>query len=628
MHTFSVCLLRVLLAVGLLLLAGCKGEQSVAPQAAAGTNQMLYIGATVYLDGRGSDPGSGDDLSYRWSIIYAPKGSSAALSDADSPTPSFRADQFGTYLVQLVVNNGERDSQRDLLSVHAHPMSLTVSGEFDHNGTSGDCSDCHDGINATGKPDDHITSSASCDACHDMDVWAPAIRVDHLEVGSDCIACHDNIIATGKAVTHSLSSDACGNCHSTVNWLIFLHRDDDDEEEEEEDDDGSGSGSGGDDFDHASVSSGCADCHNNRVAEGKGRGHILSTDQCEFCHRTSDWRPLRALDHEQILGSCSDCHLLPAGHIVTDAECNSCHRTDAWLPLAGGSPSPNTPFDHSTLPPTAACSGCHDGANAIATTKPANHVITSSDCDSCHNTAAWIPVLDSGGGSPAPFDHSTVPATATCITCHDGANAVATTKPENHVLTDSDCDSCHTTSAWIPVVDTGGGTPAPFDHSTLPATATCVSCHDGANATASTKPANHVLTSSDCDVCHTTSAWIPVVDTGGSGGGGGGGTPTVDPHANVQSGDSCNLCHASASPTATTKPPGHVVTVSECDVCHYLDVWIPLKRVLVTGFTHSSIGAGAACRDCHPPLIQPLGHVATVEDCGACHSVTSWKISP
>src|ERR1700738_3699529 len=44
------------------------------------------------------------------------------------------------------------------------------------------------------------------------------------------------------------------------------------------------------------------------------------------------------------------------------------------------------------------CSACHGlGASVRATTKPANHILSTEACDSCHATVAWIPAVN--------FDH-------------------------------------------------------------------------------------------------------------------------------------------------------------------------------------------------------------------------------
>jgi hypothetical protein len=44
--------------------------------------------------------------SWRWTMVDRPGGSSAGLSDPTNAAPSFIPDEFGTYLIQLIVNEG------------------------------------------------------------------------------------------------------------------------------------------------------------------------------------------------------------------------------------------------------------------------------------------------------------------------------------------------------------------------------------------------------------------------------------------------------------------------------------------------------------------------------------------
>ena len=109
-----------------------------------------------------------------------------------------------------------------------------------------------------------------------------------------------------------------------------------------------------------------------------------------------------------------------------------------------------------------------------------------------------------GGGSsntppPPSFDHSTVAGqSCTTSTCHDGVSP-HTYKSAMHPLTTELCESCHGTSSWRPVT-------LPFDHSQV-VTTVCMDCHDGKIATG--KGPTHINTSLDCDVCHTTTGWLP-----------------------------------------------------------------------------------------------------------------------
>jgi preprotein translocase subunit SecF len=55
------------------------------------------------------DP-NGDLITYRWSLLFKPVGSTATLSSATTVSATFTADLAGTYLVGLTVNDGKVDS--------------------------------------------------------------------------------------------------------------------------------------------------------------------------------------------------------------------------------------------------------------------------------------------------------------------------------------------------------------------------------------------------------------------------------------------------------------------------------------------------------------------------------------
>ena len=69
---------------------------------------MIYD--TVQLDGNGSSDADGDTLTFKWSFVYKPDGSSATLSDSEAVKPSFKIDVAGTYTLQLIVNDGTDNS--------------------------------------------------------------------------------------------------------------------------------------------------------------------------------------------------------------------------------------------------------------------------------------------------------------------------------------------------------------------------------------------------------------------------------------------------------------------------------------------------------------------------------------
>ncbi len=89
------------------------------PVANAGPDQSVHKGDTVSLDGTASSDADGDPLTFSWSLSSRPPGSAASLSNSTSASPTFTADLRGTYLAQLVVNDGTIDSAPDSVMVEA-----------------------------------------------------------------------------------------------------------------------------------------------------------------------------------------------------------------------------------------------------------------------------------------------------------------------------------------------------------------------------------------------------------------------------------------------------------------------------------------------------------------------------
>jgi hypothetical protein len=89
-----------------------------APAADAGADQAgRFVGGLATVDGTGSSDADGHGLTYRWSLLAVPPGSSASLSDTEAPAPWFALDRAGQYVAQLIVNDGFQDSAPDTVLV-------------------------------------------------------------------------------------------------------------------------------------------------------------------------------------------------------------------------------------------------------------------------------------------------------------------------------------------------------------------------------------------------------------------------------------------------------------------------------------------------------------------------------
>lgn len=97
---------------------------NVPPVAAAGMDQAVRTGTVVSLDAGASSDADNDSLTYVWTFTGRPVGSMAALMGANTATPTFTPDVDGTYVVQLVVNDGRVDSAADSMVVTASTPAL------------------------------------------------------------------------------------------------------------------------------------------------------------------------------------------------------------------------------------------------------------------------------------------------------------------------------------------------------------------------------------------------------------------------------------------------------------------------------------------------------------------------
>ena len=94
-------------------------DSNTAPVASAGSDQNVATGATVQLDGSASIDSDGDLITYAWTVVSSPDGSTASLSDATIVNPTFVADLDGQYTLELVVADSELQSVVDSVTITA-----------------------------------------------------------------------------------------------------------------------------------------------------------------------------------------------------------------------------------------------------------------------------------------------------------------------------------------------------------------------------------------------------------------------------------------------------------------------------------------------------------------------------
>ena len=94
------------------------------PVANAGTDQTVLVNSQVSLSAQASSDSDGDNLAFTWSFTSKPSNSNAALTATDQTTTQFTADVIGTYVVQLIANDGsasDTDSVSIIVSENNNP---------------------------------------------------------------------------------------------------------------------------------------------------------------------------------------------------------------------------------------------------------------------------------------------------------------------------------------------------------------------------------------------------------------------------------------------------------------------------------------------------------------------------
>jgi hypothetical protein len=133
-HLISTCALASLAACG-----GGGGGSSTpvtaqpaqpaptnsAPVANAGTSQNVAVSTLVTLNGTGSTDADKDTLTYAWTLISKPAGSSASLPSATASQPSFTPDVVGDYVASLVVSDGKASSATSNITVSARAVPFS-----------------------------------------------------------------------------------------------------------------------------------------------------------------------------------------------------------------------------------------------------------------------------------------------------------------------------------------------------------------------------------------------------------------------------------------------------------------------------------------------------------------------
>jgi len=489
----------------------------------------------------------------------------------------------------------------------------------------------------------------SCDLCHNSNSWKldkTIYAFDHNKtafplVGQhqavDCRTCHPTLVfSEAKTACVDCHTDMhyqtvgpdCGRCHTTNSWIVNnvtemhqrsrfpltgAHRTADCS------------------LCHKSASLlrfeplgiQCYDCHQANYTNAKNPDHVAGnfSKDCIQCHSMNsiswissnvnhDFFPL-TLGHGNL--DCTKCHT-NGGFGGLSKECYSCHQSTYN--------STNNP-NHSTIVPPfpTTCENCHTlnpgWKPATFTLHDTYFVLTGAhltiNCNKCHTV-----------------DYTTVLPT-TCYGCHQNDYAQTNNPPHATAQFGTDCQTCHSTTAW---------TPATFDHdgkyfpiysgkhqgtwslctdchtnASNYGTFSCIDCHAHNNQTQVNSQHSDVggyeYNSIACYTCHPTGSVNGAFNHNNTG------FPLTGAHTTVL----CSTCHTngfSGTPTAcsachinaynTTTNPTHATLnpalPTTCETCHTTNPgWTPATFPVtihnnywqLTG-AHTTI---TNCNDCH-----------------------------
>uniref|UniRef100_UPI003216E399 hypothetical protein n=1 Tax=uncultured Draconibacterium sp. TaxID=1573823 RepID=UPI003216E399 len=351
-----------------------------------------------------------------------------------------------------------------------------------HNGEWNNCTDCHQ------QPENY--SVFSCTDCHEHN--KPDTDDDHKDVAgysynsTACLACHPtgneesafNHNATTFPLKGAHVSTECSACHTSG---------------------------------YAETSTDCNHCHSANFNQAANPDHVsagISTD-CATCHIENGWTPSN-FNHTTTTGfeligghagrQCADCHQGTTSGANSDCischqnnyneakdhvtqgfptNCLQCHTINSWdaanfdhnntnFPLTGAHIATECASCHSSgyTGTNTLCSGCHQ-TQYNNTTNP-NHISLgiSAECENCHTTApGWAPALFPNHSDYYTLSGAHALVANSCYLCHSGnytntpntcynchSNDYNNTTDPNHLSAQfsTDCQTCHTESAWTP----------------------------------------------------------------------------------------------------------------------------------------------------------------------------------
>ncbi len=455
------------------------------------------------------------------------------------------------------------------------------------------CSDCHT-LNPGWKPATftiHDTyyaltgkhATISCDQCHNGNYSTP--------LPITCVGCHQADYNNTNNPNHAAAQFGtdCQTCHNTSAWIPST-------------------------FDH--------DNKYFPIYSGKHQG---TWTLCTDCHTTpNNYGVFSCIDcHAHNKTDMDNAHSGVGGYEYNSLACYSCHPTGS---TSGAFNHNNTGFTLTGAHTTVLCSACHTNGfpgtptacsachiNAYNQTTNPNHssIGIATNCDNCHTTnPGWKPAtfpthnnywaLTGAHTSITNCDqchngnYNTTPNT--CVGCHQN-NYNNTNNPSHTSLgLSTSCETCHTTNpGWSPALFPNHnnywaltGAHASITNCDLchngnynTAPTTCIGCHQNDYNQTTNPPHASAQYPTDCQMCHTTTAWIPSTFNHD-----GQYFPIYSGH-HAGTWSLCSDCH--------TDPNNYAVF--SCITCHaHNQTDMDNAHQGVSGYTYNS----QACYNCHP----------------------------
>lgn len=427
---------------------------------------------------------------------------STTCTDCHTTDPGWKPARFETHdnLYFPIYSGAHRGEWDKCMDCHTQPETYTVFS----------CTDCHEhNKTSTDREHDEVSgytyTSTSCYACHptgrgegafNHDATGFPLKGAHIQ--AQCLDCHSNGYASTLNLCSSCHTDnynlatnpnhvsagiatECETCHTEEGWTpsIFNHTTTTRFEL-----------SGG----HAGRQ--CVDCHqgttSNASAEcischqenyNQAENHVAQNYplNCLQCHTTASWDAAN-FDHNatnfpltgaHVATECAACHT--NGYSGTSTTCISCHQTNF-----DGTANPNH-----------------------------NSIGIPTNCDECHTTnPGWQPATFPIHNDYYALNGAHATVANNCFLCHEGnytntsntcygchsADYNNTTDPAHSVAQfPTDCQSCHSESAWTPSTFNHDGQYFPIYSGRHQGTwSSCATCH--------TEPTNYAVFS--CITCH------------------------------------------------------------------------------------------------------------------------------